>query len=84
MTVGKRPEIVLMGLVGLVAACKDEASDAPAKVEAAGASNPETKTGESKDAAQALGTQQTAVLSLLPPQPNERLVYRCAKQAPAG
>ncbi|MGZ3173212.1 MAG: trypsin-like peptidase domain-containing protein [Croceibacterium sp.] len=39
--------------------------------------------GAGKDAAQALGTQQAAVLSLLPAQPNERLVYHCAAGASA-
>ena len=34
--------------------------------------------GGGNDAARALGSKQAAVLSLLPPQPNERLVYHCA------
>jgi V8-like Glu-specific endopeptidase len=40
--------------------------------------------GAGQEAARELGSQQAAVLSLLPPQPNERLVYRCAKQATGG
>jgi hypothetical protein len=59
-------------------------SDALTTVRAARGKFQAPACGAGKDAAQALGTQQTAVLSLLPPQPNERLVYRCAKQAPAG
>lgn len=34
--------------------------------------------GGGKEAAQKLGSQQAAVLSLLPSEPNERLVYHCA------
>jgi len=34
--------------------------------------------GGGKDAAEKLGTQQAAVLALLPRQPNERLAYHCA------
>jgi hypothetical protein len=34
--------------------------------------------GGGKAAAEKLGTQQAAVLALLPPQPNERLAYHCA------
>ncbi|HSM53050.1 MAG TPA: trypsin-like serine protease, partial [Erythrobacter sp.] len=33
------------------------------------------------DAAKVLGEQQQAVISMLPPQPNERLVYSCAPSA---
>jgi S1-C subfamily serine protease len=40
--------------------------------------------GKGSAAAQALGTQQAGVLSLLPAQPNERLVYRCASRAAGG
>jgi hypothetical protein len=36
--------------------------------------------GGGEDAARKLGESQAAVLALLPPQPNERLVYRCTKQ----
>jgi hypothetical protein len=34
--------------------------------------------GAGVEAARELGAMQQAILSLLPPQPNERLVYRCA------
>jgi hypothetical protein len=34
-----------------------------------------------RQAALDLGAQQTAVLSLLPERPNERLVYKCAPKA---
>ena len=59
-------------------------SDALAKVREARGKVQAPACGAGDDAARALGTQQTAVLSLLPPQPNERLVYRCAKQAATG
>ena len=55
-----------------------------AKVRAAWGDFQAPACGAGAEAAQALGTQQAAVLSLLPPQPNERLVYRCEKQAATG
>jgi hypothetical protein len=53
-------------------------SDALAKVRAARGKFQAPACGPGEEAARELGTQQAAVLSLLPPQPNERLVYRCA------
>lgn len=53
-------------------------SDALAKVRNARGKFQAPACGAGEEAAQALGTQQAAVLSLLPAQPNERLVYRCA------
>jgi V8-like Glu-specific endopeptidase len=40
--------------------------------------------GGGKAAAEKLGGEQSAVLSLLPPEPNERLVYDCSGKGPAG
>ena len=37
--------------------------------------------GAGRDAALALGRQQSAILALLPERPNERLVYKCAPPA---
>ena len=59
-------------------------SDALAKVRAARGKFQAPACGTGQQAAQALGTQQAAVLSLLPPQPNERLVYHCARQGTGG
>lgn len=59
-------------------------NDALTKVRAARGKFQAPACGAGEEAAQALGSQQAAVLSLLPPQPNERLVYHCARQAPAG
>lgn len=59
-------------------------SDALNKVRAARGKFQAPACGAGKEAAQTLGSEQAAVLSLLPPQPNERLVYNCAKQAPTG
>jgi serine protease Do len=53
-------------------------SDALTKVREARGKFQAPACGAGEDAAKELGTQQTAVLALLPPQPNERLVYRCA------
>jgi len=53
MTVCKRAEIVFVGLVALVGACKDEAPEASTETKAASPSSPETKTGETKDTAAA-------------------------------
>ena len=60
-------------------------SDALAKVREARGKFQAPACGAGQDAAQTLGTQQAAVLSLLPQQPNERLVYHCAAgtQAPS-
>jgi hypothetical protein len=52
-------------------------SDALEKVRAARAKFQAPACHAGKEAAQTLGTQQADVLSLLPPQPNERLVYHC-------
>jgi V8-like Glu-specific endopeptidase len=59
-------------------------SDALSKVRAARGKFQAPACGAGADAARTLGTEQTAVLSLLPAQPNERLVYHCAEQAPSG
>ena len=37
--------------------------------------------GAGIEAARELGARQQAIISLLPPQPNERLVYRCEEAA---
>ena len=37
----------------------------------------ETPQCGATDAAQTLGEQQQGIISILPPQPNERLVYTC-------
>ena len=37
--------------------------------------------GAGPDAGRELGARQQAIISLLPPQPNERLVYRCTEAA---
>jgi S1-C subfamily serine protease len=55
-------------------------SDALAKVRTARGKFQAPACNAGKDAAQQLGSQQAAVMALLPPQPNERLVYHCAKQ----
>lgn len=59
-------------------------SDAMAKVREARGKFQGPACGAGQEAAQTLGTEQAAVLALLPPQPNERLVYRCARQASGG
>jgi V8-like Glu-specific endopeptidase len=59
-------------------------SDALAKVRAARSKFQAPACNAGKGAAQELGSRQAAVLSLLPPQPNERLVYHCAKQGSGG
>ena len=59
-------------------------NDALTKVRAARGMFQAPACGAGEDAAKELGTQQAAVLSMLPPQPNERLVYHCARQAPNG
>jgi hypothetical protein len=53
-------------------------SDDLAKVRGARGKFQAPGCGGGEEAAQTLGTQQGAVLALLPPQPNERLVYHCA------
>ena len=60
-------------------------SDALAKVREARGKFQAPACGAGQEAAQTLGTQQATVLSLLPQQPNERLVYHCAasSQAPS-
>lgn len=40
--------------------------------------------GGGEDGARALGARQQDILSLLPPQPNERLVYRCVHETAQG
>jgi hypothetical protein len=51
--------------------------DSLAKVRDARASFQAPACGAGEQAAKELGSQQAGVLALLPPQPNERLVYRC-------
>jgi len=58
-------------------------SDALSKVRAARAKFQAPACGAGKEAAQTLGTEQVGVLSLLPAQPNERLVYHCAADGAA-
>ena len=55
-----------------------------AKVRAARGAFQAPACNAGKEAAQELGSRQAAVLSLLPPQPNERLVYHCAEQGSGG
>ena len=67
-------------LPGLITA-PDGETEADAAVRQARGKFQAPACGAGNDAAQALGTQQAAVLSLLPAQPNERLVYHCAAGA---
>ncbi|MBO0748957.1 MAG: trypsin-like peptidase domain-containing protein [Porphyrobacter sp.] len=53
-------------------------SDQMAKVRQARAGYQAPACGGGQEAAQKLGSDQDTVLSLLPQEPNERLVYRCA------
>jgi hypothetical protein len=52
--------------------------DAMARVRTARAGFQAPACGAGEGAAQELGARQQAILSLLPPQPNERLVYKCS------
>ncbi|WP_324739687.1 serine protease [Tsuneonella sp. CC-YZS046] len=53
-----------------------------ARSERAAFSAPECGAGD--QAARTLGERQGAILALLPPQPNERLVFKCQQAAPTG
>ena len=50
--------------------------------ERAAFSAPECGAGD--QAARTLGERQAAILALLPPQPNERLVFKCQRGTPTG
>ena len=52
--------------------------DAMARVRGARAALKAPTCGGGQDAALSLGSQQAAVIAALPPQPNERLVYKCS------
>ena len=45
------------------------------------ANHPVTFLDQLWESARELGARQQAIISLLPPQPNERLVYRCEEAA---
>ena len=54
--------------------------DAMARARAARAEYDAPACGTGEDAAQHLGARQAAILALLPPRPNERLVYTCSSK----
>ncbi|WP_305096543.1 S1C family serine protease [Croceibacterium aestuarii] len=58
--------------------------DEMAKARAARSDYTAPACGGGSDAARDLGARQAAILSLLPPQPNERLVYQCTQAQDAA